>query len=141
MEKSILDTDILSEILRSKNANVLRRADAYLSVFGAFTMSAVTVAEIVQGYRYGGNDNLIESFLLRLESEKHRVVAMDLEIAKVAGLIRGDLLRLGQVIGQDDPLIAATAISLDYMLVTGNTRHFERIVNLGYQLRLDDWRA
>ena len=38
-------------------------------------------------------------------------------------------------------MIAAVAIQNDLTLITGNTAHYERIQQLGYRLRLDNWRA
>ena len=38
-------------------------------------------------------------------------------------------------------MIAAIAVSRGLTLVTGNTRHYERVIGLGFDLRLDDWRA
>ena len=44
--------------------------------------------------------------------------------------IRGELRARGQIIGDADILIAATALDNDLTLVTQNTRHFSRIPNL-----------
>jgi tRNA(fMet)-specific endonuclease VapC len=49
MSRRLLDTDILSEIIKGKNAAVAARAAAYLAEQGRFTTSAVSVAEIVYG--------------------------------------------------------------------------------------------
>jgi tRNA(fMet)-specific endonuclease VapC len=68
------------------------------------------------------------------------VLPLDKESSLLAGRIHGDLLRTGQTIGRADPLIAAITISQDLTLVTGNTEHFQRIIDLGYPLRLDSWR-
>ena len=38
-------------------------------------------------------------------------------------------------------MIAAIAVSRGLTLVTGNTRHYERVIGLGFDLQLDDWRA
>ena len=37
-------------------------------------------------------------------------------------------------------MVAAIALQHNLVLVTGNTKHFERILNLGYPLSLHDWR-
>ena len=39
-----------------------------------------------------------------------------------------------------DPLIAAIALQAQLPLVTGNTKHFARIQDLGYPLQLANWR-
>ena len=59
----------------------------------------------------------------------------------LAGRIYGDLERSGQPIGRADPLIAATAIELRVVLVTGNVQHHDRIRELGYALDVESWHA
>ena len=46
------------------------------------------------------------------------------------GVVRGDLQRRGQTIGDPDILIAATALHHDLTLLTRNLRHFTRIPGL-----------
>jgi tRNA(fMet)-specific endonuclease VapC len=55
--------------------------------------------------------------------------------AEVFGLIRADLERNGQIIGPYDMQIAAQAISRDLVLVTNNTKEFNRI----RELRIENW--
>lgn len=138
MERSLLDSDILSELLRGKNSVVLRRGAAYRQVFGRYTTSVVTVFEIISGFRQLRSESSIADFENSLSAQE--VLPLDKESALLAGRIHGDLLRTGQTIGRADPLIAAVAISHDLTIVTGNTQHFQRVVDLGYPLRLDNWR-
>src|SRR5713101_1735857 len=49
MTRTLIDTDILSDFLRGKNVHVVDRANAYLRDHGRFTISVVTVFEIVRG--------------------------------------------------------------------------------------------
>ncbi len=72
--------------------------------------------------------------------KESEVLAFDRECAEVAGRIYADLLRAGQPIGRADPMIAATAIRHQRVLVTGNMDHYQRIQALGYPLKLDNWR-
>jgi tRNA(fMet)-specific endonuclease VapC len=69
------------------------------------------------------------------------VLPLDRDAAIVAGRIYGELEKTGQTVGRADPLIAGIAIMRNLMLVTGNTKHFERIAALRFPLLLDDWRA
>jgi tRNA(fMet)-specific endonuclease VapC len=50
MDRALLDTDTFSEIIKAKNANVLREASEYRQQFGRYTISAVTLTEIVKGF-------------------------------------------------------------------------------------------
>jgi predicted nucleic acid-binding protein len=47
MQKTLLDTDTFSEILKGKNPAVQRNAAAYRTAFGFYTLSVVTVMEMV----------------------------------------------------------------------------------------------
>ena len=47
MSKSLLDTDVLSEIIKGKNAAIVTKANLYLAERGLFTTSAVSVTEII----------------------------------------------------------------------------------------------
>ena len=141
MERSLLDTDTFSEVLRGRDVAIRGKANAYFSVFGRFTFSVTTVTELIEGLRRQGRDDRIASLLEKLESERHEVIPIDLEAAKIAGHIFGDLNRTGQPIGRSDPFIAAIAIREAVQLVTGNTKHFERIQSLGYPRRLENWRG
>src|SRR6187402_2753318 len=75
MSKVLLDTDILSEILKSKSAVVAARAGKYLAQQGCFTTSAITVAEIVYGFRRVGREDRVTQFEASLEVAE--VLALD----------------------------------------------------------------
>ena len=57
------------------------------------------------------------------------------EVSGIFGQIKAELARRGVLLEDFDTAIAAHALALDGVLVTGNTRHFERIPGL----RLEDW--
>jgi tRNA(fMet)-specific endonuclease VapC len=48
---ALLDTDILSEIIKRRDINVQRRAQAYLADHGQFQFSIVTRYEILRGLK------------------------------------------------------------------------------------------
>ena len=138
MRKSLIDTDIISEMMRGRNAIVVDRAHAYEAVFSGFTISAITFMELAKGlYKRGRNDVLDD---LLEEVGDIEVIHFDKETANLAGRISADLESHGQSIGRADPMIAATAIQHDLVLVSGNCQHFNRIVLLGHPLLLEDWR-
>lgn len=93
----------------------------------------------MRGFQKEGHTDRIDDLVRSLSL--HEVLSLDREVAVIAGMIAGKLQRIGQSIGHADPLIAALAIHHELLLVTGNTAHFERIVSLGFPLRLDNWRA
>ncbi len=47
MPRSLLDTDTLSQIMKGRNAVVMRKANQYLTHYGLFTFSLITRFEIL----------------------------------------------------------------------------------------------
>lgn len=139
MAEALLDTDILSEILKAKDGNVLSRARSYLSEHGRFAISVITVTEIVRGFYQVQAPEKAEEFLEKLSGVD--VLPVDLETSSLAGRLDGELVSKGLKIGVADVLIAATALHLDRTLVTGNLKHYSRVQELGFPLRLENWRA
>jgi tRNA(fMet)-specific endonuclease VapC len=113
LNKSLLDTDIFSEITKAANPTVIGHA----------TKQAL---------------RQLQNFLTATVSEE--VIPFDQPAAELAGRISGDLQRTGQRIGLADPMIAAIALHHGLELVTGNTAHFQRVQQLGYPLTLANWR-
>jgi tRNA(fMet)-specific endonuclease VapC len=138
MNKALLDTDILSEVLKGRNPQVVAQAEAYLRHHAMLTVSAVSVIEVVSGLQRMARSAQLEQFLRALDAIE--VLPVDTQSAVLAGRIDGDLLRTGQPIGRADPIVAAQAITHGVVLATGNVRHYERIVALGYPLRMANWR-
>jgi tRNA(fMet)-specific endonuclease VapC len=138
MDRAILDTDILSELLKGRDQRVTSRAATYRSEFGRFTLSAFTVVEIVKGLAKAGREERIAIFLEFVQGND--VLTLDVEGAMIGGRIYAGLEARGMPIGRIDPLIAAIALRNDLTLVTGNTDHYERIRDLGFSLALTDWR-
>jgi tRNA(fMet)-specific endonuclease VapC len=54
MSPCLLDTDILSEVLKQKNPLVVQRAVAYLQIYQRFTFSAITRYEVIRGLKAKG---------------------------------------------------------------------------------------
>jgi tRNA(fMet)-specific endonuclease VapC len=138
VNKSLLDTDILSEIGKGIDPNVARNATAYRNAFGRYTLSVISIMEIVWGWQRKQNPRRLQHFLTSISSEE--ILPFDQPAAELAGRIAGDLDRTGQPIGRADPMIAAIALAQGLELVTGNTAHYQRIQQLGYALTLINWR-
>jgi tRNA(fMet)-specific endonuclease VapC len=63
MNKALLDTDIDSEVLKSKNPTVAQNAALYHNQYGVYTVSVITVMEVVQGFRRVQNAQRLLNFL------------------------------------------------------------------------------
>jgi tRNA(fMet)-specific endonuclease VapC len=118
---------------------VIRNAIAYRQFHGIRTVSAVSVMEIVRGFQRNQSHRKLQNFLAAATQEE--VLAFERPADELAGIIAGDLERTGQPIGLADPMIAAIALTHGLEVVTGNTAHFQRIQQLGYPLRLHNWRV
>ncbi len=138
MDRSLLDTDMLSEILKGIDRNVVAKAVAYHATFGHYTICVMTITEIVKGYHKIQREDRIRRFLAHVSN--FEVLILDGHSAELAGRIIADLERTGQPIGVADSMIAAIALQHDLTVVTGNLSHYQRIQSLGYGLKLDNWR-
>jgi tRNA(fMet)-specific endonuclease VapC len=138
LNKSLIDTDIFSEITKAANPIVSGHASAYRKAFSRYTISAVTFMEVIRGHEKKQAIRQLQYFLAATVSEE--VISFDRPAAALAGRTAGELQRIGQTIGLADPMIAATALHHGLELVTGNTAHFQRIQQLGYPLVIANWR-
>lgn len=95
-------------------------------------LPALVVAELYFGAYNSGrpNENLrtVRSFVAPF-----RVLDVDTAVAEHYGRIRADLQRSGTPIGNNDMLIAATALAHDAILVTRNVDEFVRVVGLNIE--------
>ena len=134
MPLALLDTDILSEVLKQKNPDVVSKATDYLAQYQQFAISAMTRYEIVRGLKAKHATAQLQKFHTFCQ---HSVVfpisddilseAADLWVAGHTG---------GHPHRDADLIIAATALRTGRVLVTGNTDHFSWIPGLS----VEDWR-
>lgn len=87
-----------------------------------YCVSVITVLAFLEGYRQPRD---AERFL-----ECFRQMEVTAQVARLGSRIRRDLRQRGELIGDFDILIAATALSAGLLLITDNVRHFERVDGL-----------
>lgn len=129
MSGYLLDTNIISDMIRSPDGLVARRIEQVRSK-EIFT-SIIVAAEL----RYGCTKKSSPKLLSKVEGILETIPVLPLDIpvdAEYAG-IRTELEAAGQPIGMNDLLIAAHAYSLGLTLVTDNTREFSRIRGLNVE--------
>ena len=97
MRKAVLDTDTLSYVYKANDPNFDATARQYLRVFRRFTVSAISIAEIVEGFEKT-NDSVRLRHFLDL-TEDYEVLPVGFEEAVLAGRILGALAREGEKIG------------------------------------------
>lgn len=132
MPRYMLDTDILSYVIRGTNPKLNRKV---ASKAGRLCMSSITYHELLYGARMRGSQR-IES-VIDVLAEMVPVVDFSDAAADQAAAIRAALDRSGRTIGVMDALIAATAKVERCILVTNNTNHFSRIDGLS----IENWAA
>lgn len=130
----LLDTNVCIRILNGSSAAIAGRLQSTRPA--DVRLCSVVKAELLYGARKSArideNLRLLRRFFAPLVS-----LPFDDRCADEAGLIRLDLERSGRPIGPNDLLIAATARAHDLVLVTRNTREFDRVPGL----RVEDWES
>lgn len=129
MSGYLLDTNIISDVIRNPNGHAARRIEQ-LGPKEIFT-SIIVAAEL----RYGCAKKNSPKLLTRVAGilETIQVLPLDIPADVEYGGIRAELEAAGQPIGMNDLLIAAHAHALGLTLVTDNTREFSRIRGLNVE--------
>ena len=130
----VLDTDILSALMR-ENPAVLPKVRSYLLDHGRLTFSIITRYEILRGLKAKSADRQIGVFE-ELCGQSTILGLTDIAVLRAAE-IYAELHRRGELIGDADILIAATADVRGIGVATNNEAHFRRIDGL----RVENWLA
>ena len=129
----LLDTDITSYIIKGRSPSLENKLSTVLP--DQICVSAITRAELLYGLKRlpsGHRLNIgVHQFLKIVQ-----VLAWDADAADYYANIRHQLTTKGQVIGEMDMMIASHALAIGAILVTNNTRHFDRI---GAPLVMENW--
>src|SRR3989339_1034362 len=123
----MLDTDICIHLIRKKSLAVLRKIEAHRpeNLF----LSSITLGELEYGVHKSSRPDQNSLALIQFVSP-FNILPFDQTAAARYGILRADLENSGKPIGSMDMLIAAHALSSGLILVTGNTREFERVRGL-----------
>ncbi len=129
----LLDTNTVSYFIRRSSSGLEKRMQLAMKNESA-AISTLTRAELRYGQalmeRQDKRRAVIDSLLLLLPHLPWMVEAAD-----HYGEIKSQLKLSGEPIGELDTQIAAHALAEGLILVTHNTRHFEKICSL----KLEDW--
>src|SRR5436853_7502839 len=124
--KYLVDSDVVADYLGAKPHAI--------DLLSALTkeeiaVSLVTVGEIYEGIYYGRDPQKAE-VIFRQFLRLAEALPLTQTIMQRFAQIRGELRRKGQIIGDFDILIAATALHHDLLVVTRNTKDYQRIPQL-----------
>lgn len=102
--------------------------------YGEVVMSLITYGELCNGAKKS-RESVAAMENLRLLGKRVPVQPMAISTAEVYADIRSFLEKEGMIIGGNDLWIAAHALTLNLILVTNNTREFDRIPGL----KIENW--
>ncbi|MCF2134294.1 MULTISPECIES: type II toxin-antitoxin system VapC family toxin [Burkholderiaceae] len=120
----LLGTDITSYLIKDKSPAI--EAKLVSLVPATVCISVMTRAELLYGLKrlpLGHRLHLAVRQFLKIV----RTLQWDAEAADWYAEIRHQLISTGQPIGEMDMMIAAHALSAGAILVTNNSRHYDRI--------------
>lgn len=127
----LLDTDTCIYWLRNRQSvrDKVREVG-----WNQISICVITVAELYYG---AYNSNRVTENLARAEFFIQNLPVLPLNDTALRrfGELKAELRRIGQPIADFDLLIASVALAAGYILVTNNTRHYERITGL----QLENW--
>ncbi len=130
----LLDTSTCIALIRHKLPDVRKRFQAYQ--VGDLGISSIVESELRLGADKSAdpvkNHRQLDLLLLTLP-----VLPYDRACAAAYGSLRVHLTKAGTPIGAMDMLIAAHALATGLILVTANTREFQRVPGL----QVEDWAA
>ena len=125
----LLDTNILSELVRQPQGTIARR----IAEAGEETIctSIIVAAELRFGAEKSGSDNLADQVDLILSAIE--ILPLESPADREYGKLRHYLSRNGTLIGPNDLLIAAQALCAGLIVVTANTGEFSRVPGLNVE--------
>ena len=130
----MLDTDACIALIKNRpEAMRIRLSNLSPEEVG---ISSIVTAELWFGVAHSQKKNQNEAALKDF-LDYATLLDWPCEASPLYGKIRTGLQKLGTPIGAMDLLIASHAISLDAVLVTNNTREFERVPDL----KIENWEA
>jgi tRNA(fMet)-specific endonuclease VapC len=128
----MLDTNICSYIIRNKPQSIKEKLQE-VEENHSIALSSIVVSELLYGVRKKDSPKLskiVSTFINNFVIYDYSKVS-----AQSYANVRTHLEKKGEIIGANDLLIASHALSLEAILVTNNTREFERVE----KLVLEDW--
>ena len=116
----LLDTDVLVDFFRGHG-----KAVAFVNTYNArIILSSIVVAELYAGVKGEAEQTALQEFI-----SLFRVVPVNAEIAKAAGLYKRDYGN-SHGVGLADAILAATAEAENAELKTLNTKHYPMLRHL-----------
>ncbi|AKP74910.1 tRNA(fMet)-specific endonuclease VapC (plasmid) [Piscirickettsia salmonis] len=130
----MLDTNICIYLIKQKPRSYYERLMEVEKSRHILAISSIVLSElqfgVARSQHQRKNQEAINTLVNKLD-----VLPYEEKAAKYYGDLRADLQKKGTVIGGNDMIIAAHALSEKAVLVTHNTKEFQRVDHL----ELEDW--
>lgn len=130
----LFDTDTITNILKPKPSKKLLNKLKSVSKHGQY-ISTITLQEIVYGAYKSRRKEYHLNKLRELLLPSVHLAGFDARAAYVCGALKAEPESAGTPLCLADLQIAAIALANNFILITGNTRHFSRIKDL----KLENW--
>ena len=127
----LLDTDI---IIYNLKGHPIVQENLRQHYNDSFCLSAISLMELYYG---ACKSEKVESNLAKVKTIETSlaIVRAGEEVVELFGMLKAQLEAKGQRVDDFDLVIASTALSHNLILVTNNTRHFQRIEGI----TLENW--
>lgn len=132
MKQTLIDTDILSLFLRG-DVQVISRFEEYVREYGQINLSIITFYEIVSGLKHRDARKQLAMFLEF--AAQNNVVPLTVSSVSASAEMYALTRAKGTPVDDIDLLIAGIAQANDWILVTHNRKHYEKIDGL----EIEDW--
>jgi tRNA(fMet)-specific endonuclease VapC len=136
MSPLLLDTNIISDMMRNLNGPAAQRARQASQTRGAEALCTSIVVQCELEFGLARRKNARLDVAYRAVMQSVEVMPMDSEVAGHYASLRSQLENTGQPMGANDLLIAAHALALNAILVTADAA-FHRIAGL----KVENWLA
>jgi tRNA(fMet)-specific endonuclease VapC len=131
----LLDTNVCIALINDSSEKVRRRYIHAEKGESSFSVSSIVLHELHYGVVKSRLTSRNAQALAKFLSRSIAVLDFTADDARAAAEIRAELERKGTRIGEYDTLIAGQAYGRNLVLVTANTREFNRVKGL----TVEDW--
>jgi len=130
--KYLVDTNILIYLMNSKSLKLQNKFTR--KSIEDFCVSSITVAELIYGAKKSKNIEKNLNAAIKILSP-FTIIDFNSMDAFEYGDIRADLEMKGKIIGANDLLIAAQGRRMNLIVLTANTKEYERVEGL----QVENW--
>jgi tRNA(fMet)-specific endonuclease VapC len=127
----LIDTDIIIYSLKG-NAVVQNRFSQNENIPKA--ISVITYGELLYGAKKSNNIEKNLAVVYRIQ-ELFPILGIDKAVMETFSAVKVSMQKIGSPVDDMDLLIASTAMTMNYTLVTNNEKHFSKIKGL----EIENW--